>query len=460
MYRRPSLAILAIATTLVIFVATSATAAAPTPNSNDAEAGSVTWAEHVAPILFENCASCHRPGQTAPMSLLSYADTRPWAKSLRRVTTERVMPPWFASPDHGEFVEDPTLSEGEIETISRWVAAGAPAGDLAKAPQPPVFDSEWKHGQPDAIFTAPAYEVADDVEDHYQWLEVENPLDEERWIQAIEVQPGFVEAVHHQLTYLAPPDATLQSVQTGAGTLDLDFVGGWGPGVAPLVFADGHGMRMPANSKLFFQMHYHKTPGPGTGGVDQTSIGLHFYDEKPDNVVTTLWLVDPALNIPPGEANYLSSSAFTTEHEAVLFDLTPHMHLRGKSMVFTAEYPDGEKEILLDVPKYDFNWQLTYTPTEPKVIPAGTTIRVEAAFDNSAANPANPDPTAYVRFGEKTTDEMMVGFIHYTFTDKSQQDDMPTFIVPERMKTQFEQIRKMREQQREAKAQEGASGQR
>jgi hypothetical protein len=181
-------------------------------------------------------------------------------------------------------------------------------------------------------------------------------------------------------------------------------------------------------------------------------MALYFYDEKPENVVETMWLVDPVLNIPAGDSNYESWSSFTTEHEAVLFDFTPHMHLRGKTMRFTAVYPDGQKEILLDVPNYDFNWQLTYTPTQPKVIPAGTTIRVDATFDNSAENLANPDPTADVTWGEATTDEMMVGFIHYTFTDRSQQTNMPTFIVPDALKEQMEQLREFRQQQKEAKA--------
>jgi hypothetical protein len=447
---------------LVLAAALLATAAVAAPPANTANTAndttSATWSEHVAPILFENCVSCHRPGQTAPMSLISYAEARPWAKSIRQVVTARTMPPWFANREHGDFVEDPSLTDAEVETLSRWAGAGAPAGDLAKAPEPPTFSSDWKLGEPDVVFVAPEYMVADEVEDHYQWLEVENPLDEERWIRAIEIHAGFVEAVHHQLTYLAPPDANLQSVQSGAGSLDLTFVGGWGPGVVPLAFADGYGMRMPAKSKVFFQMHYHKTPGEGTGGVDQTTMGLYFYDGKPENVVTTLWLVDPALNIPPGESNYESSSEFVTAHEAILFDYTPHMHLRGKSMKFTAEYPNGQSEVLLDVPNYDFNWQLTYTPREPKIIPVGTRLRVDATFDNSADNPANPDPTATVRFGEKTTDEMMVGFIHYTFTDENEQADMPTFIVPDRMKAQFDQIRELRRQQREAKAAEGSGG--
>ncbi|HVS66032.1 MAG TPA: hypothetical protein VMT85_21310 [Thermoanaerobaculia bacterium] len=185
---------------------------------------------------------------------------------------------------------------------------------------------------------------------------------------------------------------------------------------------------------------------------------MTFYDERPENRIATLWIVDPALDIPPGVASYPSASSFTAEHEAVVFDFTPHMHLRGRSMRFTAEYPDGEKEILLDVVDYDFNWQLTYTPTEPKRIPAGTRIAVDATFDNSADNPLNPDPSINVRFGEKTTDEMMVGFIHYSFVDQALQDDMPTFSVPEGMRQQFDQIQQLRQQQREAKAAAEATG--
>ena len=413
-----------------------------------ADVETVTWAEHVAPVVYEKCVACHRPGQVAPMSLLTYDQARPWGKAIARAAHDRTMPPWFANPEHGKFVEDPRLSDTQIDVLTRWASSGMASGDLSRAPQPPAFSSEWRIGEPDATFTAEPYQVGDDVEDHYQWLKVENPIDQERWIKAIEIRPGFPEVVHHQLTYLGPPGATIEEVQ-GAGRLDLSFVGGWGPGVAPLAFPDGYGMRMPANSTLFFQMHYHKTPGPGTGGTDQTKIGLEFYDQQPENVMETLWLVDPALNIPPGEASYKSTSWLDLEHDAILFDYTPHMHLRGKSMVFTAEYKNGEKEVLLDVPGYDFDWQLSYTPTEPKILPAGTRLGVQAVFDNSAGNAANPDPTAYVRFGEKTTDEMMVGFIHYTYVDKSKQADMPTFVVPEALKEQIKKMQELRQQQRE-----------
>lgn len=433
-------------------------AAVAAPPSDTAAAETVTWAEHVAPIVFERCVSCHRPEQTAPMSLMSYDEARPWAKSISRVTHEGTMPPWFANPEHGEFVEDPRLSPEQVQMIASWVSNGAPAGDLSKAPQPPVFASGWQLGEPDVTFTMEPFEITDDMEDHYHWAKVENHLDEDRWIQSLEIRPTFLSGTHHQLTYLAPPGSTIAGVQ-GVGTLDLDFVSGWGPGVEPVAFPEGYGKLLPANSTVFFQMHYHKEPGPGTGGTDQTTIGFRFHDEKPENTIATMWIVDPALNIPPGEANYASASSFTPEHDAVIFDFTPHMHLRGKAMRFTAEYPNGEKEVLLDVDKYDFNWQLTYTSVEPTRIPAGTKIAVDALFDNSEGNLANPDPSITVRFGEKTTDEMMVGFIHYSFVDKEQQADMPTFSVPEPLRQQMNGVQRMRQQQREKAAeQEGTGG--
>ena len=339
--------------------------------------------------------------------------------------------------------------------LSRWVEAGAPAGDLAKTPKPPTFTTDWQIGKPDVVFTMEPFTVTDEMEDHYQWVQVDNHLNEDRWIKSMEVHATFAEAVHHNLTYLGPGDATIQSVQ-GAGQIDLDFVSGWGPGVEPMVYPTGYGKLLPANSTVFFQMHYHKTPGPGTGGIDQTSVGMTFYDEKPENVIATMWIVDPILDIAPGEADYASSSSFTVEHDAKLFNFTPHMHLRGKAMRFTAEHPNGEEEVLLDVVDYDFNWQLTYTPTEPTVIPAGTKISVDARFDNSADNPLNPDPTIRVRFGEKTTDEMMVGFLHYSYVDKEAQSDMPTFSVPEKMRQQTEQIQRMREEQRQTEAGSGS----
>ncbi|MEM1245099.1 MAG: cytochrome c [Acidobacteriota bacterium] len=425
-----------------------------TSANNNADAPTATWSDGVATLLHQNCASCHRPGQVAPMSLLTYKEARPWAKSIRRVTSARTMPPWFANPEHGDFVEDSRLTDDQIQMLSDWVAAGAPAGDLANAPEAPEFSSEWQIGDPDVILTMAPFEITDDMEDHYEWVQVTNPLNEDRWIKEIEIRPTFKAGAHHNLTYIGPPGADLSYVN-GLGRTEMDFIAGWAPGVVPMKYREGFGKLLPANGTIFFQMHYHKTPGEGTGGIDETSVGLKFYDAPVENKVATMWIVDPVLRIPPGEANYNSASSVTFDHAVEVFNFTPHMHLRGKQMKFEATLPDGTKQVLLDVPKYDFNWQLTYTPREKLILPAGSRIDLYAVFDNSADNPFNPDPTATVTFGEATTDEMMIGFLDYTFLETQYQTDMPTYAVPDHMKEQWKALRQMREKQKE---QEAASG--
>ncbi len=427
----------------LLALVSTAIGAAPPNTTNTADAGAATWADDIAPLLYENCVTCHRPGQVAPMSLLSYNEARPWAKSIRNAVSTGTMPPWFANPAHGDFVEDPRLTDKQIDAINRWVAAGAPAGDLSKAPEAPSFDSEWRIGTPDLVLTMKPFTVTDEMEDHYEWIKVENTLDRDRWIKGFEIKPSFMAGAHHNLTYLAPAEFGIGDIQ-GIGRMKMDYIGGWAPGVMPAEYAEGYGQLMPANSAVFFQMHYHKTPGPGTGGVDQTAVAIQFHDEEPENKLTTMWIVDPVLNIPPGEANYQSGSEYTFPHEAVVFDFTPHMHLRGKAMKFTATYPDGKEDVLLDVPNYDFNWQLTYTPKERLVVPAGTKIAVAAVFDNSTENEANPDPNRTVTWGEKTTDEMMIGFMHYSYTDRANQDDMETHAVPPKLREQMEKMRELR----------------
>ena len=427
--------------------------AAAANNNADAK-GEVTFSEHVAPLLFENCVSCHRPGQVAPMSLLSYKDARPWARSIKRAVAARTMPPWFANPAHGEFVEDPRLTDQEIAMISKWVDAGAPSGDLDKMPEAPVFETDWQTGKQDVVLTMEPFQVTDEMEDHYEWVQVTNPLNEDKWIKSIEIRPTFTEGAHHNLTYIAPAGMTLDEVN-GLRRTEMDFIAGWAPGVVPMQYREGYGKFLPAGASIFFQMHYHKEPGEGSGGIDETSVGLKFYDDEVDNALTTLWIVDPVLQIPPGEANYQSASEHVFDHEALIFNFTPHMHLRGKSMRFTATYPDGREEILLDVPDYDFNWQLTYSPPEPLKVPAGTKVVLDAVFDNSADNPANPDPTATVTFGEATTDEMMIGFLDYTYVDQDKQVDMPNYAVPPAMKEQWDRIRQLRRQQEQQEATSG-----
>ena len=434
---------------IALFVFLAATAAVAEPAANNAvDTAQATWADGVASVLHENCASCHRPGQVAPMSLLSYQEARPWAKSIRRVVNDRSMPPWFANPEHGDFREDARLSDDEVNLLTRWVAAGAPAGDLAAAPAAPSFNSDWKIGEPDVILSMEPFEVTDEMEDHYEWVQVTNPLDRDVWIESFEVRPSFMEAAHHNLTYIGPEGATLESIR-GLGQLDLQYVGGWAPGVMPGKYEEG--LRQAASREQHRVLPDALPQDPGRRlRWHRPDTGRSEVRRRPvDKQVTTMWILDPALNIPAGESAYSSRSAFEVEHDATIFNFTPHMHLRGKSMRYTAKYPDGREEILLDVPGYDFNWQLTYSPQEPLVVPAGTVITVDAVFDNSADNLANPDPSIVVTWGEETTDEMMIGFMDYNYVN---QAEMPQQAVPEHMREQFNAIREAR------RAAEGSSG--
>ena len=407
--------------------------------STNVDTNTVTFAEHVAPIFFENCVSCHRPGQTAPMSLLSYDEARPWAKSIQRVTADGVMPPWFANPAHGDFKEDSRLSAEEIDVIGRWVRAGAPAGDLARMPQAPAFESEWKIGKPDLILTMEPFVLSDELEDHYEWRSIVNPLTEDRWIKAIEVKPSFLAGTHHNLTFVVPEGKGQEALGE-----NRDLLVGWAPGAQPFHLPEGRGKVLPAKGNVMFQMHYHKTPGPGTGGVDATQVAIQFHEPgyvpKP---IKSMWVLDPMIRIPPGEANYVSESEFVFEDDGIVYNFLPHMHVRGKSFTYTVIYPDGRSEVLLDVPRYDFNWQLTYTPREPLHMPKGTKIHCRAVFDNSTATAANPDPTIEVTWGEKTTDEMMIGFMEYEYVN---QTEMPTFSVPPHVREQMQRRFQQRQQ--------------
>ena len=311
-------------------------AAAPAAETA-ADVETVTWAEHVAPIVYERCVSCHRPGQVAPMSLLTYDQARPWGKAIAKVTHDRTMPPWFANPEHGQFVEDSRLSDQQIEVLSRWVSAGMPAGDLAKAPQPPTFAPSGGS----ASRTRPSRRSRSRSATSRRPLPVaqgREPLDEERWIKALEVRPGFPEVVHHQLTYLGPPGATIEEVQ-GSGTARprrSSAAGGqaWRRWSSPTAMACGCRPTARCSSRCTTT----RRRGPAPAAPTRPRSASSSTTQPPENVMETLWLVDPALNIPPGEANYKSTSWVDFEHDAILFDFTPHMHLRGKSMVFTAEY--------------------------------------------------------------------------------------------------------------------------
>lgn len=390
--------------------------------------GNATYAKDVAPILNRSCVECHRPGQIGPMSLTSYQEVRPWAKAIQRAVNEGSMPPWFSDDTTHKFANEKTLTESEIETINAWIAARAPMGDPTDLPPTPEFaDGAWLIGPPDQIFEMPQpYAVSDELEDYYHYVSIPTNFTEDKWINAIELHPGDRGVVHHILVFMVPHGADPHSVDS-----NLNLLGKYAPGNNPDVFPAGHGKKIPANSDLVFQIHYHKEPGAGTATLDQSRIGVKYADGPVEHPITTAWILNPNITIPPGATDYTLTSTFRFIDNGEIFALGPHMHLRGRTATYTAEYPDGTTEVLLNVPEYDFNWQINYYFKEPKQVPRGTKVHFTAVYDNSANNPYNPDPTQTVVWGDTTTDEMMIGYMDYKY--EKRKEFQRTLALPEGM---------------------------
>jgi mono/diheme cytochrome c family protein len=399
--------------------ASAATAPAAADNSVPA---AVTFTRDVLPILQQKCQTCHRPsgdnytGMVAPMSLMTYDEARPWAKSIAKNVQSRAMPPWFAAPEfHGVFANERTLDQTEIDTLVRWVEAGAPAGAPADAPPARKFADHqgWRIGEPDLVVTAPRYFVPDDADTHYADHRVTltpDILPESRFIQAIEWRGGS-DVVHHIVGFAFLP---------GAGN---DYGRGYGlgsiaPGEEPMRFPEGYAKLLVAGSTIVFNMHYSKEKGPGTGKWDESQVAFKFYpkDATVAHFVDHNAIGNSGFELPPGAASWHVGAARVFTEPTTILGLHPHMHLRGKSATYTAYYPDGTTEVLLHVPDFDFSWQTDYSFIQPKLIPAGTRLEYEAWFDNSTANPDNPDPKRAVPQGRETWDEMMLGYITYSKT--------------------------------------------
>ncbi|MEM1246702.1 MAG: hypothetical protein AAGK22_10030 [Acidobacteriota bacterium] len=370
--------------------------------------GAPTFYGDVLSVLQENCQVCHREGgsnlggMVAPMAFVDYKSTRPWAKSIARQVEAKLMPPWHASEDqHGIFANERTLKQEDMDLLISWAKAGAPEGNPADAPPTKEWPQTagWSIGEPDIVLDmGTKYFIEDNVDDQYITFETEiteDILSEPRWVQAVEFRPGS-SVVHH---IIAAP------------------LGGIAPGNDPTYYNDGYGTLLEPGTKIRWQMHYHKEPGPDTGVWDKSYAALKFYPKgyTPEHVVVNNPLVRADWVIPAGAENHQEVVTTKFERETLLLGYTPHMHLRGKSARYVAKYPDGSEEVLLEVPKYDFNWQTHYEyPAPGKRVPAGTEIELTMAWDNSANNPNNPDPTVDVRHGQPTTAEMMFGFVNYT----------------------------------------------
>ncbi len=417
----------------------------------------VTFSKDVAPIFNAKCAECHRPGEAAPFSTLTFQETRPWAKSIKEKVVNRTMPPWHADPHFGEFKNDRRLSQKEIDTIVSWVEQGAKEGNPKDMPPAPTFTQGWNIGKPDLVIKLPEYTYKAGA-DEYQYVDVATNFTEDMYVQLAEARPGNPKIVHHILAFIQAPggmnlvglsneernkrmdamlknpnspmyrDGFLMRLKADQPVVDDgcdpnggrrggggdNILTGYAPGHNADIFAPGIGRKVPAGSIIRFQLHYsNQTLGGNAVEKDTSMVGLIFSKEPPKELVTTNSVGNIFFKIPAGADNHRVTACRTLKRDTTLYALLPHMHLRGKSMEYKAFYPNGKEEVLLSVPKYDFGWQTNYLLKEPKLLPKGTRLQVTAYYDNSAKNKFNPDPTKDIRYGEPTYDEMMLGFMDF-----------------------------------------------
>lgn len=377
----------------------------------------VTYCGQVAKIMNEHCVDCHRPGQVGPFSLIGYDNAKKWSKMAAIVTESKRMPPWPAEPGVGEFAHENRLNEAQIETLKRWDAAGAPRGEAAKEPPTPTFDSEWGAGEPDVVLEmAEEFSVSADGRDEYWNFVVDPKLKEPVWVSGIDVRPGNTRIVHHVIAFL---DDTGQAEKLaakgrsggyktfgGVGFIPSGALGGWAPGLRPNLLPDGSAMRLEPGTKVILQVHYSKS---GKAETDRTKIGLYLAKSPVKERVEIAWLANPVIRIKAGDSAAKFTQTIPIPVDVRLYSLMPHMHLLGRSMKATWIKPDGTEQGLISVPDWNFNWQLQYALKEPLILPRGSKIRIEAVYDNSTGNPNNPsNPPRDVRWGEETTDEMML----------------------------------------------------
>jgi hypothetical protein len=395
-----------------------------TTQGAETNGGGPTFYKDAMPVIEEHCQVCHRTGGIAPMAFQTYAETRPYARAIADAVRKKRMPPWFAEEGIGHFANDPSLTQEQIGMLAAWAAAGAPAGNPADGPRQKNWTDRWTIPSPDVeVAMSEPVAIPADGDLDYTYEIVPTHFAEGRWVKASEILPGLPEHVHHAVVYVRPPESSwLKHAPVGkpftaavlsdsrdkqdAMWTDSDILLVYAPGSTPDDWPEGMAKYVPAGSDLVFQMHYTTN---GKAGRDATRIGLIFAKELPAKRVLTLQLTNDHFVIPPGAPDYRVEARGTLPNDALLLNFFPHMHLRGKQFEYNIVHADKSLEPLLRV-HYHFHWQMSYRLAEPLFLQAGTELQAVAWFDNSRENAHNPDPTAAVRWGEQTYDEMMVGF--------------------------------------------------
>ncbi|MCW5939410.1 MAG: hypothetical protein KF884_02230 [Fimbriimonadaceae bacterium] len=375
-----------------------------------------TYTESVGDLLNRHCVSCHRPGQVAPFSLVGYDNAKKRHRMIAQVTQSRRMPPWKAEPGVVPFKHDNRLSEADVALLQRWSDAGAPRGEGTE-PKTPDFPTDWPLGEPDMTVKMPEkFTLGPDGRDEYWNFVVRPDIKEPVFVSAIDVRPGNRRIVHHVIVFLDRSGrAARQAAQGkaggfmtfgGIGTIPSGSLGGWAPGLMPERYPPGTGIRIDPGTDLVLQVHYSKS---GVEETDQTEVALYFEKGKVQDEVTIAWLANPLIQIPAGKSDARFTQTIPIPVDVKLYSLMPHMHLLGRKMKATWIKPDGQEALLIKVDDWDFNWQFVYHFEEPLLLTRGSKLRIEAEFDNSDGNPNNPSrPPKTVRWGEATTDEMML----------------------------------------------------
>lgn len=376
---------------------------------------SVTFAQPVAGILHHHCAPCHRDGQAAPFRLITYADARKHAREIAEVVEQRTMPPWLAEPGYGHFANERRLSESDVHRLLQWVRDGAPEGDPRLVPEPPQWPTGWGLGKPDLVVAMDrAFPLGAEGPDLYRNFVFRAASDRDRWVRAIEFVPGNPRVVHHAFIRIDHDGGTrlLDGRDGLPGFKDMvttaRMPGGhfltWNPGGGPVESPPGLAWKLPRGSDLVVEMHLNRSGKPETV---QSSIGLYFTESPPTNTSQVVKLTSYALHFPPGETNLLVRDSMTLPVDVSVLALYPHAHFLCREMKGYATLPDGTREWLLWIKRWDFNWQTTYRFATPVPLPKGAMLHLEYRYDNSTNNPANPHhPPRRVGYGQESTDEM------------------------------------------------------